>query len=207
MRGSFLRSTFLLSLSFFYIVSASAAESYHVTDEVKIYMHRGPSNQYKIRARVDSGTPLTLLGRNNETKYVHVRTNKGVQGWIEGRYLKEGKSVKARLPEIEKELTVGKELQAEQANKIETLTTELQRINQLRKGELGKINETRAKSTAQLAQLENQIVRLQAEIDGMDDKNLMGWFLHGGAVAIAGIVLGLMIPKLPKRRRRTDEWL
>ncbi|WP_158070113.1 TIGR04211 family SH3 domain-containing protein [Motiliproteus sp. MSK22-1] len=196
-----------MSLSFFYAISAFGAESYHVTDEVKIYMHRGPSNQYKIKARVNSGTPLTLLARNNETKYVQVRTDKGVQGWIDGRYLKVGKSVKARLPEVEKELIASKKIQVEQASKIETLTAELQRVNQLRKGELGKINDSRAKSTAQLAQLENQIVRLQAEIDGMDDKNLMGWFLHGGAVAIIGIILGLMIPKLPKRRRRTDEWL
>ena len=201
-----MRKTVLLFMCLIYSASVFSAESYHVSDEVKIYMHRGPSNQYKIKARISSGTPLTFIARNKETKYVHVRTNTGVQGWIESRYLANGKSVKSSLPEAKKQLQISQQAQQEQTMKIEALSSELQQVSLQRKTELSRINEARAKTTAQVTQFENQIVRLQAEIDGMDESNMMGWFLRGGAVAIIGIIIGLIIPNLPKRRRRTEDW-
>ncbi len=202
-----MRTVFLFCLCIFYAVSSTAvAQSYHVTDDVRIYMHRGPSNQYKIKARVAAGSPLKLIARNKETGYVHVRTDRGVDGWIDGRYLKEGLSVKMRLPEAEKELKESRDTQATQAEQLASVSDELLKVKRQRTAELSRINESRAKTTAQVAQLENEIVRLQAEIDGMDEQNLMGWFLRGGAVALGGIIIGLIIPNLPKRRRRTDDW-
>ncbi len=186
--------------------SVVAAESYHVTDEVKIFMHRGPSNQYKIKARISSGSALTLLARNKDTGYVHVRTSGGTEGWIDGRYLEAGNSVKARLPEVERQLQQSQQQLKEQQEQVVALTSELERLSGQRQTELSRINESRAKTTAQVTQLENEIVRLQAEIDGMDETNLMGWFLRGGAVALGGIIIGLIIPNLPKRRRRSEDW-
>ncbi|MCW9052969.1 MAG: TIGR04211 family SH3 domain-containing protein [Motiliproteus sp.] len=201
-----MRKVLVLALGLLYTITSPAAEPYHVTDDVKIYMHRGPSNQFKIKSRPSAGTPVTLLARNSDTGYVQVRTNSGTVGWIEGRYLKKGSSIKQRLPDAERALKQSQDKQSEQAVLIKKLTSELASVKQKSSTELAQINESRAKTTAQVAQLENEIVRLQTEIDGMDETNLMGWFLRGGALAIVGIIIGLIIPNLPKRRRRNDDW-
>ncbi len=201
-----MRNLFVLALCFFYSAAAYTAEPYHVTDELKVFIHRGPSNQFKIKARLNAGTPLTLLARNKETGYVQVRTGKGTSGWMEKRFLKQGLSVKQRLPAAETALKDSQQTQIKQATQIKNLAAELNMVKKKSSSEMSKINETRAKTTAQVAQLENEIVRMQAEIDGMDDTNMMGWFLRGGALAILGVIIGLIIPNLPKRRRRNDDW-
>lgn len=187
-------------------VSASAANEYHVDDEVTIFMHSGPSNQYRIKARVSSGTALTLLDRNANTDYVRVRTDEGTVGWIQSRYLAEGNSKFARMPELENNLTEARTALETEREKVTRLSAQLKQAREAHQTEVSQINNSRAETTAHVAQLENEINRLQNTIDGMDESNLMGWFVRGGGVALAGILLGLLIPKLPKRRRRTDEW-
>ncbi|MEH6627692.1 MAG: TIGR04211 family SH3 domain-containing protein [Motiliproteus sp.] len=201
-----MRNLFILALCFVYSAAAYTAEPYHVTDELKVFIHRGPSNQFKIKARLNAGTPVTLLARDKATGYVQVRTDKGTTGWMEKRYLKAGVSIAERLPAAEASLKSSQQKQVEQATQIKNISAELNRVKKKSSTEMSKINETRAKTTAQVAQLENEIVRMQAEIDGMDDTNMMGWFLRGGALAIVGVIIGLIIPNLPKRRRRNDDW-
>lgn len=186
--------------------AAYAATPYHVTDEVKIFMHTGPSNQYRIKAQPTSGTELTLLGKDNNTGYVHVRTDKGTEGWIDGKYLDKGHGIAFRLPTLEKELSETKTALQEQKDKVASLTEQLANLDNQRRTELSNVNEARAQSTAAVAQLENEINRLQNQIDGMDETNLMGWFIRGGGVVLLGIIIGLIIPSLPKKRRRTDDW-
>ena len=41
----------------------------------------------------------------------------------------------------------------------------------------------------------------------MDESNVMRWFTYGGLVAIGGVFLGLLVPYLPKKKKRRDEWL
>lgn len=190
-----MRNLMVLLASFFLSAAVMAAEPYHVSDEVTVFMHSGPSNQYRIKARVSSGTALELLARNRETGYVQVRTDNGTEGWIESRFLSEGASIKSRLPRLEEQLAQSRERVTQQATDLERLRAELEEASAIS-----------ARSVSEVAQLENEVARLQLQIDRMDERNLMGWLLRGGGIALIGVILGLIIPNLPKRRRRTDEW-
>jgi SH3 domain protein len=35
----------------------------------------------------------------------------------------------------------------------------------------------------------------------------MDWFIRGGAMVGAGILLGILLPMLPRRRSRSDRWM
>ncbi|HEY5717020.1 MAG TPA: TIGR04211 family SH3 domain-containing protein, partial [Motiliproteus sp.] len=112
-----------------------------------------------------------------------------------GKQVDEGLSVKKRLPVLERELSTSRQQIAEQGELLAEL-----------KADLASSNESRAQAVTATAQLQNEIDRLKAEIAGMDETNLMGWFVRGGAVALAGLIIGLIVPHLPKRRRRSDDW-
>lgn len=64
--------------------------------------------------------------------------------------------------------------------------------------------------TSQNRQLEQQIQTLQAQVDGLrneaaalraDDRRR--WFVTGAAVLVAGLLIGLILPALRGRRRRS----
>ncbi len=158
-------------------------------------MHTGPSNQYRIKGWVVSGTMLQLIERNAETGYLHVRDEGGRDGWIKGDHVEQGVSVKKRLPLLEQELATSRQQVEEQSAQLAELSERL-----------GNSNESRAQAVTEMTQLQNEIDRLKAEIAAMDETNLMGWFVRGGAVALGGLIVGLIVPHLPKRRRRSDDW-
>lgn len=195
-----------LTLALGFSSFANAATPYHVSDDVSIAMHSGPSNQFRIKSWVPSGMELTLLGKDSDTGYVRVKTSRGTEGWINGKYLEKGNSVKARLPVVEEKLNAAESILQKEQAKVATLTEQLARSESARKNELEAVNDARAEGTAQIAQLENEIIRLQTQIDSMDETNMMGWLMRGGGIALLGVIIGLIIPNLPKKRRRSNDW-
>ncbi|RAU18539.1 TIGR04211 family SH3 domain-containing protein [Nitrincola tibetensis] len=190
MKKQFLLSV-ILSLSF--AVPAYAQQRAHIADDVYVFTHGGPGNQYRINGRMTSGEGVTILNRNNN--YVEVRNQAGRSGWVPEEFVAAGESVQARLPKLESELSESLNTIERQATEIETLNSRLQ---QLSGG-----NQDYAQ---QVEQLETQIRRLDTEIANMDQSNLIRWLTHGGLVALAGMILGLLVPYLPKRRKRQDNW-
>ncbi len=186
-------AVFLLGLS----VTSSlwAASPSHISDEVTVFVHSGPSNQYRITGRFTSGETVTVLARNENSGYLHVRNESGKDGWVDGKFIKPGYSVKVRLPQVQAAYDQSQEKLTAQADELARLRVQLTEEQEARTG-----------STARIAQLENRIVELQGQIDGMDQTNLMRWFSYGGIVALGGLLLGLIVPYLPKKRRRNDDW-
>ena len=60
--------------------TAVYAEIVYVTDEVKIGLHKEPSNESPIIKLVPSGTTLNIIERENDL--IHVEEPEGVRGWI-----------------------------------------------------------------------------------------------------------------------------
>lgn len=160
-----------------------------------IYVHNGPSNQYRIITRIPSGSAVEILKRDPKTKYVQIRMSKGRIGWVEPTAVDPGDSMSVRLPKLQSSLEKSQITVAEQAAKIETLQSEsggMREKNQLLTSEVAKLNAT--------------IKELNFKIETSDESNLMRWFTHGGLVALGGVILGLILPYFPKRRKRKDEW-
>jgi SH3 domain protein len=53
----------------------------------------------------------------------------------------------------------------------------------------------------------SQIIRLTAKVESANKDELVTWFTRGGIVAGVGILLGVMLTYLPKRKRRNSEWM
>lgn len=188
-------STALALLLLVSALSTGAQAANYISDDVYTFYHGGPGNQYKITGRIRSGTPVTVLRRNNETKYVQIRTPSGKTGWIGADKVSSGTSMSARFPALEQQLADSEQQVITQAEEISSL--------QQQSGSLGEENNRNA---MKIAQLEEQIVALNRTINSMDESNLMRWFTYGGLVAFGGLILGLIIPFLPKRRKRRDTW-
>ncbi len=186
----------LLSFILFslFAATASAAPAY-ISDDVYTFYHGGPSDQFRIVGRIRSGTAVTIISRNESTNYIQIKTPNGRTGWISADNVSSGTSMAERFPELQAQLEKSSTMVAQQAEEIARLKTQtlsLQQENQ--------------SYTQQSNALEEEIVALNRSISGMDESNLMRWFTYGGLVAFGGLVLGLLIPFFPKRRKRRDTW-
>ncbi|WP_432473978.1 TIGR04211 family SH3 domain-containing protein [Amphritea sp. HPY] len=177
-----------------YATTSFAAPAY-ISDDVYTFYHGGPSDQYKISGRIRSGTAITILKRNTATKYVQIKTPSGRTGWIHEDNVTAGTSLSVRFPGLQEQLKSSEAMLTQQTEEIRAL-----------KQQSGGLEQQNSGYSQKIAALEEQIVTLNRSIDGMDESNLMRWFTYGGLVAFGGLILGLMIPFLPKRRKRRDTW-
>ena len=184
-----------LSLSLLLAFSSPifAQEAAHIADDVYVFTHGGPGNQYRINGRVNSGEAVTILNRQNQ--YIEISTESGRTSWVPAEFVVAGESKLSQLPALETALTESRERITAQDQEIADLNSQLSNISS-----------SSVVFANQVESLEQEIRRLESEIANMDQSNLIRWLTHGGLVALGGVILGLLVPYLPKRRKRRDEW-
>ncbi|WP_027966290.1 TIGR04211 family SH3 domain-containing protein [Halomonas halocynthiae] len=175
-----------------------------VSDEITTFVRSGPTDGYRIVGRLEAGAPVTVLEVSGD--YTHVRSESGDEVWVPSSDIQQTPSAQARVPELEA--------------RVDTLTSELAGINSTWDGRLGSLNETLEIREKRIAQLETQnnalateaeaaqarVRQLEAHLNTEENDLLMRYFMYGGGVAGAGLVLGLIVPHLPRRRRRSSNW-
>lgn len=185
----------LLTITFLFVSTSAMAEKGHIADDAMVYVHNGPSNQYRIITRIKSGTAVEILKRDPKSKYVQIRMPKGKIGWVENTSVDRGDSLSVRLPKLQSSLEQSQSLVKQQSIQIEQL-----------QAESNSLKEENSSLTQNVEQLQATIKELNFQIESTDESNLMRWFTHGGLVALGGVILGLILPYFPKRRKRKDDW-
>jgi SH3 domain protein len=73
----------------------------YVSDIFYVPLRSGNSNKHRIIHRgLKSGTPLTLIESDLETKLSRVSTSTGIEGWIQSQYLSETMIARTQLQDI-----------------------------------------------------------------------------------------------------------
>lgn len=206
---------------FFMAMVSAVADTRYVSDELAITLRTGQSTQHQILRMVPSGTPLEVLETNKDSGYTRVRTPQGVEGWVVTRYLMAEPSARdqlvnankrlARLEEENKDLkatlnTVSKDKSALEQDKRDLLAKndklekELDRIRNTAANALA-IESERKRLTDEKVKLESELQVAQQQNLSLKDRSDREWFVRGAGVVIAGIVIGLILPKIRFRRR------
>lgn len=175
-----------------------------VSDELTTYVRSGPTDGYRIVGTLTAGEPVRVLETSND--YSRVESAAGEQVWVLSSELQETPSARERLPQLDEQLA--------------ELETELGGINEAWEGRVSAMTQTLETREQRIAELEERshqldseaersrqtIRQLQARLDTQEEDLLMRYFMYGGGVAGAGLVLGLLVPHLPRRRRKRDRW-
>ncbi|MEH0665230.1 SH3 domain-containing protein [Vibrio scophthalmi] len=191
------------------IVAAPAAfaQDRYISDQLFTYMHSGPSNQFRIIGSVDAGEKVTFIESNKDSGYSHIQDSKGRRGWVESRFVTSQESVTLRLPRVEKELAEVKEKLAnaransdqEKAGLVDSLETRNRQIADLESGY--------SEMSQQLTASQEEVRKLRAQLDTQKDDLLLKYFMYGGGVAGIGLLLGLILPHIiPRRKRSPSGW-
>ncbi len=192
-RAFFLAITTVCAL--FAAVRAGAEQRAFISEDLYVFLHRGPSTQFKIIGTLTAGTPITVTARNDDSGFVEVSDGQGKSGWVEARYLSDSVSRRARLEEVERDLKKVQESHAGSGAKLASYEQEVRRLQ---------TDNEQLESKNNL--LESEVKRAQNELAASDQDHQMTWFRNGAIVLGVGLLLGLLIPRLSLPRRRNNSW-
>lgn len=186
------------------VVAQQDDASRWVSDELSTFVRSGPTDRYRIVGTLTAGQPVTLLSTNGD--YSEVRSESGDVVWVQSKELQEEPSAQDQLPELQ--------------DQVKALTSELDGINDTWEKRTSAMRDNLAAREQRINELEtrNQELesanaaigqanrKLEARLDTQKEDLLMRYFMYGGGVAGAGLVVDLLVPHLPRRRRKRDRW-
>jgi len=218
-----LKTTGRLILVFLLALSAAHAETRYIADDLSIPLRDGTSTRHKILKMVKSGTAVKFVVKDKESGYSLIKVGK-TEGWVPDSKLRRkpgaARQLKTKSRELEKlrkenerlkqELKALKNGNASQSSDISSLTANMEKLKQRYErlkadtADVVTINEQNKSLTQRVEELIAEQRRLETENKALKDSTARDWFIRGAAVIIAGILLGLFIPKI--RFRKKDSW-
>ena len=222
MKNTALVLTFLLLLL---TVPSSAQDSTgrrYVTDVFEVTMRRGPSTQNAIVRMLESGTPLEVLEQDPATGYSRVRlTTSATEGYVLTRYLMADPAARSQLSDLQSRVASLRSESGDQGRELDDLRT-ANASSQQRVRALEQENQRLSTALADLEQKASNVLAIdrenmtlrttlqetEIELQGLQQSNadlrsqkaLYG-FVGGAGVLLLGIVLGLGLPGLRRRKR------
>ncbi|MFU8820710.1 MAG: TIGR04211 family SH3 domain-containing protein [Gammaproteobacteria bacterium] len=204
-----------------FTATVADAQTRYVSDRLEITLRSGTSTQHSIVRMLPSGARLEVLETDAAAGYSRVRTADGVEGWVLTRYLMDQPAARDRVAAAinrvenlnarEAELTAQVAALSEERDSLQTerdglraeleeVAAELERIRRVSASavELDKANR---ELRTRLAAAEQSGDGLRADLSELKRNTQRDWFLAGAGVLIAGLVLGLILPRLRVRRR------
>lgn len=214
----------LLVLTLGLALGTADARTAYVTDEFKITLRSGESATHRILRMLPTGQQLEVLSSDAQSGYSKVRTPGGVEGYVLTRQLVDAPVARDRLAAAEAEVRALKAAPGELRSRLATLTEEHRELQQAHEElkraktqvdqEFAALQRT-ASNSVRIAnernELRKQVRTITREIEDikqqnreLENKTAQNWFLIGAGVVVGGIILGLILPHLRVRRRKSD---
>jgi SH3 domain protein len=185
----------------------SLAETQFV--EVEVTLRRGQGTNYGIVRMIRSGTPVDVLESDTASGYTKIRMPGGTEGWILTRYLMAEPATRKELvasqQRVDRMTRENRELIGERnrlSSEADALAEELARLKNLSTNAIA-LEEANKRFEANASRDQKTIQNLEAENDRLSGTTTREWFLVGGGVLFFGLLLGLILPRIRWRRKRS----
>jgi SH3 domain protein len=174
----------LLLLAAAWASSAQETQVRYISDETAITLRQEKGMDAPVVALLVSGTRVELIEADATAGYAHVKVGPGREGWVLARYLSMQPAARERLPKVEAAL-------AEQKTIVARLETENARLRE-----------------AQGAVAPASGPELPPTAAGPADPSAPADNVHaqamftGAGLFVVGLLVGLLIPLIPRGPRR-----
>jgi SH3 domain protein len=200
---------------------AGAQATRYVTDQLKLEARSGPGTSNRILKMLESGTRVRVVDERDG--WSRIELPGAEEAWILSRYLTEEEPARNRLDAALAELermrseigsgnTQLNALQAEVealredrdsfASKAETIARELAELKETASGAVA-LRERNTRLQEDSVAMKQKLDALREDYLTLRDARGRDWFLAGAGVLLGGMILGLVIPRIRWRRRRS----
>lgn len=218
------RTATVVVLSVFVLVTVAIAQTRYVEDRFEITLRSGQSTGHAIVRMLPTGTRLTVLEVDADAGYTRVRTPDSTEGWVLSRLLMNEApardqlaAARGRIDKLQSDnrllnqqvasltdVRTALEAQVEELTGAgEGLNEELARVRRVSADALGLAREN-DELKAERKRIEVALEQVRTENMELRAHTTQRWFMIGAGVLGAGILTGLILPRLKSRRRRWD---
>lgn len=205
----------------------SFADEVYVRDTLYVPLRGGQSSEHRILHRgLRSGTPLERLKTNEDTGYTQVRTDDGLEGWLQTQYLVEEPIASTQLDGVKSEMvSLGAEhqqtllslreakeakevLAREQENLADQnagLVEDLEKITALSANIIA-IDEQNKQLNEDRDALLQEIKDLNELTEALSDDRAQEWFLRGAGTVLIGLLFGFWLGRRIYNKRSSSGW-
>jgi SH3 domain protein len=214
----------IIALSLCFMNQPGWATTAYVTDSFKITLRTGPSAENKITAMLSSGERVEVLESRDDWTRVQVLGSDGEkkEGWVLSRFLierepwemqagnlaKENASFKEKLAEIEKKWKESSDRAQELQENLEATSESLKRVqtdfDSLRNesSDFLKLKQEHETAMSNLKTAQDAVQRLTKENEILEYSRTAQWLLAGALIFVVAWLIGLIIGRREKKRRR-----
>jgi len=202
-------------------LNSAQAETVYVSDDQNLSLRNAAGINAKVLKLLPTGTPVTVPEKQTKSEFIHVRLIDGTEGYIKSRYTKkqppaidpkdtasknlallqsDNAALRTELNTLKESLTPDSSLEKSLATERDQLAREL---NELKKTAANafQIKNERDELQERVVNVERDLQQFKLENQALKDAASQDWFLYGGILALAGVLLGFILPKLSWRRK------
>jgi len=218
------KSTILALIVFSYALQPNitlAQDDAYITDNLRTEVRSGPTREYRIINYARSGDSVTIIKTDKANKTTQIQLHNGKKGWVQTKHITQQIPIRDQLAQtktlIDKLQNQGSSSQQQlvglttSQQTLEQSNHRLSKENKTLSKELRKIKETAANALnldrenqdlkKRIFALDRDYQTLTQQVSSLKDRSNRDWFIVGAGVLIAGVALGLILPKLRFRRR------
>ncbi len=208
-----------------YLLSAAGyAKTVYVINNLDIPLRSKESAKSKIMSLLPLGTAVEVLNENDKTGFSHVQLTNGLQGYIAttntvatppnrtqpgtiaanlGSLQNENNSLKAELAKLKASIAPGTPLEQSLAVERDRLDRELTELKRTAANQI-QLKDERDLLQEDVVNIKRELEQLKLENTALKDGAKQDWFLYGGMLALAGVLMGIILPKLGWSRK--SDW-
>ncbi|MEG9532594.1 TIGR04211 family SH3 domain-containing protein [Mannheimia sp. HC-2023] len=199
------KTVYLFAGLLFCTALPTLAQTQYISENLNTYMRKGAGDNFRISGAIQAGEKVTILDKKD--RYSLIRDTRNREGWVLNSDLSDTASPKELIPQLNQQV---QDL-TNRLSKIDTewqqRTAEMQRRTQDAVQKSSDLVEENAQLKRELEILKNKNRDLETMHDSEKREIVIQWFIYGGAVLGAGLLLGLLVPFLiPRRKRNSGGW-
>ena len=172
---------------------AQSTTPHFISDELFIYMHTGPGTNYRIRGSITAGSRINLLERDDESGFSQVSDERGRTGWVKSEFVSPSPSIKVQLEDLKNQLQAQTDSATDYADQVAAMQSQMDFGTQ----------EQESLSTENQA-LKTEIASLRKALAAKKNEEQKEMFALGAIVVCSGLILGILLTMLFKRRKRSE---
>lgn len=165
----------------------------YISDDLFIYMHAGPGNNYRILGSINAGDEVKLTGEE-DNGYTQIVDNKNRNTWVESKYVSTTPGLRVVIAELNTKLANNEDNNQQISSDLTLAQTEITQLTE--QAEL---------LNGEISSLKTQLAQTQSKLSNQDLDLKKEYFFNGAIVLGIGLLFGLIIPRLSLRKKSSME--
>ena len=193
----------------------------YVNDDQNVTLKNAPTPNGKVLKVLPVGTTLMVIEKKAKSDSIKVRLSDDTEGYVKSRstttkapsndkkdnasntvsqLLSDNAALRAELYNLKEAMAPGSSLEKSLSAERDQLARELSELKKTAASSI-QLKSERDELQERVVSVERDLQQFKLENQSLKNTDSQDWFLYGGLLSLAGVLLGTILPKLSGRRK------